>query len=303
MIHLNSSYALNPALFLGLGPCTVNGVNYAVCSTTANTNQRRPLYLQNPGQGQYYAQMSTAADGTGSYNGLFMSVQRRLSRGVSILANYTWSHCISDVWDVLTAPSLILPGKRDYNRGNCLTGDQRQIFNLSSVLQTPRFSGAVLRRIGSDWQFSPIMKIRSAQFFTVTTGIDNELDGQASELPNLVSGVNPYASNQTINHWLNPAAFAVPAAGTLGDLSRNDLKGPGTFQLDLAVSRSFVVREKKTLQVRGEAFNILNHTAFSTPVATLNSGSFGQILSDISGNSGLSAGNPRILQFALKLVF
>ncbi len=53
-IHLMTGNELNPAVFLGLGPCTLNGVNYPVCSTTANTNQRRRLYLQNPTQGQYY---------------------------------------------------------------------------------------------------------------------------------------------------------------------------------------------------------------------------------------------------------
>ena len=62
-------------------------------------------------------------------------------------------------------------------------------------------------------------------------------------------------------------------------------------------------QEGKTLQLRAEAFNLLNHPSFSTPVATLNSGAFGKIQSDISGTCGLPAGNPRIRQFALKLVF
>jgi hypothetical protein len=171
------------------------------------------------------------------------------------------------------------------------------------VLQTPRFSSGALRRIGSDWQLSPIMKIRSAQFFTVTTGVDNALSGQGNQVPNLAPGVSPYSSNKRVDGWLNPAAFVAPAPGTYGDLGRYNLEGPGVFQFDVALSRSFAIQEGKTVQLRAEAFNVLNHPSFSTPVATLNSGSFGKIQSDISGTSGLSAGNPRILQFALKLVF
>ena len=61
--HLFTGNEMNPAVFLGLGPCTLNGVNYSVCSTTSNTNQRRRLYLQNPAQGQYYGSIGLKDDG------------------------------------------------------------------------------------------------------------------------------------------------------------------------------------------------------------------------------------------------
>src|SRR5207248_8820250 len=103
--------------------------------------------------------------------------------------------------------------------------------------------------------------------------------------------------------WLNPAAFVAPGVGTLGSFGRNALQGPGMFLLDMAVSRTFPLHEKKSIQFRGEAFNLPNHLNLSNPVATLNSGAFGKIQSDISGTSGLSSGDPRIMQFALKYVF
>ena len=232
--------------------------------------------------------------GTASYNGLFLSIQKRLSHNVSVLANHTWQHCISDFWNIAFTSGVNFPGGRRANRGNCQTGDQRHVFNLSAVLQTPRFSTGALRAIGSNWQLSPILKLRSAQFFTVTTGLGNQV-------PNLVPGISPYATNKTVDHWLNPAAFASPAPGTYGNAGQSE--GPGVFQLDMALSRTFVIREGKTLQLRVEAFNLPNHLNPSTPVATLNSGSFGQILSDISGTSGLTAGDSRVLQFALKWIF
>jgi hypothetical protein len=306
MIHLVSSTQLNPAVFMGLGPCTINGINYPTCSTTGNVNQRRALYLQNPGQGQYYSGVNELDQGgTGSYNGLLLSVQKRLSSGLSLLANHTWSHCVSDYYEtqVGTAIAVGIPGNRRALRSNCQTGDQRHVFNLSMVAQTPKFSSRILRVIAGDWQISPIMKIRSAQLFSVTTGVDSALNGQPVQTPNLISGANPYATHRTVDNWLNPAAFALPATGTYGSLGLVNIKGPGTFQLDMGISRTFAIGEKKTIQLRGEAFNLPNHLNPSIPVATLNSGAFGKIQSDISGTSGLSAGDPRIIQVALKLIF
>jgi hypothetical protein len=81
------------------------------------------------------------------------------------------------------------------------------------------------------------------------------------------------------------------------------MKGPGIFQFDLALSRTFQVRERQTLQFRAEAFNLPNRLNPAVPTATTNSAAFGQIQSDVSGNSGLTAGDPRIIQLAMKFFF
>jgi len=309
-VHLATGTELNPAGFLGLGACTLGGVNFSTCSTTGNINQRRVLNLKNPVEGQYYGTVSALDDGaTGNYNALFLSAQKRLSHGTTVLANYTWSHCVADYLNSIVGgsgdggPSAgYNPGGRSKERGNCKT-DQRHVVNLSAVAQTPRFSSRTLRWIGSNWQISPIMKLRSGQFFTVTTGVDNALNGGPNQRPNQVLA-NPYMPNKSIDGWLNPAAFAAPAPGTYGNLGAQNLRGPGVFQLDLALSRTFPIGEGKSLQLRGEAFNLPNHMNPAMPVAALNStGSFGKIQSDISGTSGLSDGDPRIMQFALKFIF
>jgi hypothetical protein len=311
-IHLVTVQPENPAIFLGLGPCTINGVNYNPCSTTANTNQRRVLFLQNPAEGQYYARIDQLdPGGTAEYEGLLLSAQHRLSRGVSALANYTWSHCISDVFefDIGTGAANSLPGNRRQYRSNCATGDQRQIFNLSMVAQTPQFSRRLLRILASGWQVAPILNLKSSQFFSVTTGVDGALSGQPVETPNLVSGVNPYVSNHACANspcvqWITASAFSAPAPGTYGNLGLFNMKGPGIFQLDMALTRTFAIRERKTLQFRAEAFNLPNHVNLSIPTSTTNSGgAFGTITSDISGTQGLTAGDPRIIQMALKFVF
>ena len=310
-IHLQTGQELNPAVFLGLGPCTINGANYSTCSTTGNSNQRRVLYLQNPAQGQYYGTISNLDDGgTGIYQGLFLSAQKRLSRGTTVLANYTWSHCIGDYWNAFVGGSGSSngwnPAGRQAERSNCTNTDIRQVFNTSVVAQTPKFSNRRLEMVAGNWQISPILKIRSGQFFTVTTAVDNALNGSTTGLqrPNQILA-NPYLPNKGVNGWLNPAAFASPAPGTYGNLGANNLVGPGSVQLDLALSRTFTLSEKKTLQLRAETFNLPNHLNAGVPVATTNSGgTFGKIQNDnVSGLSGYSVGNPRIMQFALKFVF
>jgi hypothetical protein len=316
--HLINEQQINPAVFLGTGPCTLNTVNgptfYPVCSTTANTNQRRVLYMKNPAQGQYYGIISTSyADGTGNYNAMYLQIQKRLSRGTTVLANYTWSHCISDLWNGNpgnTGGSNATPGDRRFDRGACddsglQSTDQRRVFNLSAVAQVPAFSNNILGLVASGWQFSPILKVKSGPYFTVNLGTDNLLNGEAGgyQRPNLVPGVSPYLDHKSVDGWLNPKAFVIPALGTMGNVPRNSMQAPGMVQLDLSVSRTFRIAEGKSIQVRGESFNLPNHLNPGLPIAAVNSGTFGKIQGDISGTSGLSGGDPRIIQFALKYVF
>jgi Carboxypeptidase regulatory-like domain/TonB dependent receptor len=330
-IHMITSESVNPAVYLGLGTCTLpNGITYNPCSTTANQAYRRVLSLENYTQGQYLDGGIGQQDsgGTGSYEGLYLSATKRLSKNTSLLVNYTWSHCISDVYDQQTTAAGVTPnipisanplvatpypsGDRSFYKSNCIGSDLRQSLGLSAVATSPKFSNTWARRLASNWQVAPIIYLRSAQFFTVTSGQDVALTAAPGQNPNYLGG-SPYAINQGPNQWLNPAAFVNPAAGTYGNLGENNLRGPGEVQVNVALSRTFTIREKKTLQIRMEAFNILNHPNFATPnasalsannaTAPLNSASFGQIITDISGNNGLAGGDPRILQAALKFVF
>ena len=319
--HLITEGQINASQFLGLSACTINGVNYAVCSTTANTSQRRLLNLQNPAQGQYYGIISTTDDGgTASYNALFFQAQKRLGHGVTILSNYTWSHCISDLWNGNpgnNGASAVTPLNRRNDRGNCNLSDQRQLLNLSIVATTPKFTNRALRILASDWQVAPIVKIKSAQFYTVGIGtVDQALNGEGGQRATIVPGVSPYVTNRNACTntpciaWGNPAAFALPALGTLGNVSNFAEKGPGVFQFDLSLSRTFPVwGEHRTLQIRAEAFNLPNHLNPAAPGGTVGTPTSFNITSDISGTSGLQGatglqdGDYRVIQLAAKFVF
>ena len=320
-IHFVSGVNLNPAVYIPGTTTTPNGcpvipntVNYPL-SCTANQNIRRVLYRQDPVQGKYFAGVGLVDDGgTASYQGLNFSVNKRLSHGVNLLANYTWSHCISDPWNQNpTNAGVEIPGNRRAWRSNCPGIDLRQLFELSMVATTPRFSNRALRILASDWQFAPNLEIKSAQFFTVTTGSDVALTTLANQTPNLLSA-NPYPSSQTPSRWISRSAFQNAASGSYGNLGYNNLKGPGVFQLNLALSRNFPIWEHRMLQVRGEAFNLPNHLNPFTPgngpvagnfggLAPLNAQNFGQITNDISGTGGLSMGDYRVVQLAMKFIF
>ena len=321
-IHMISGEQTNPALFLGLGPCTLptatGSASYPVCSTTANAQNRRLYSLVNPAQGQYYGLIGSIDDGgTGSYEGLYLSAQKRLSRGVTAQANYTWSHCISDPYNENPGNGGVAPyNNRRQWRSNCTGIDLRQQIVVNVVATTPKFSNRLLKMVASDWQFAPMMMIKSAQEFTVLSGTDQALSTVNNQTPNLVSN-NPYPSNQSVDNWISRSAFATAAPGTYGNLGYNNLKGPGVFQFNMALSRNFTLREKKALQLRAEAFNLPNHlNPFSPGVPPINASglskggnvaltapNFGQITSDISGNNGLLPGDYRVIQLAMKFVF
>ena len=103
-----------------------------------------------------------------------------------------------------------------------------------------------------------------------------------------------YPENQTISQWVNRAAFQNPGAGNYGNVGASTVQLPGTWKFDMALSRIFSFRESQRLEVRAEAFNILNHANFGAPNLALTNQTFGRIL---------SASDPRIMQFALKYVF
>ncbi len=306
--HLWVSYQLNPAVLvpssLPIGTCPAGVVTG--CNSTTNTNQRRLAYLANPQQGQYLGFVDQfESGGTMSYNGLLLALVKRLSHGVSLNANYTWSHCIGDITQASsvggTGAGLLDPNNRRFDRGNCQTPtldgtqalDRRHVGNFTAVLQSPKFSGRVLRAAASDWMLSTSYRVLSGAYQTVTTGIDRQLSGNGGQRPNQVLA-NPLCDNPRPSCWINPAAFAQPALGTLGNSGRSSIRGPGFQELDMALSRIFRVGEKRSVEARGEAFNVTNSFRAGPVTTAINNQQFGQILTAL---------DPRILQLALKFVF
>jgi hypothetical protein len=220
---------------------------------------------------------------------------------VSLIANYAWSHCIgpSDNAGFGTAnPGTNYPHQNDRNLdvGNCAV-DRRNVTNLTVVAATPSFDNRMTRAVVTGWQLSTIYRYSSGAPFSIASGVDNALLGYSERavqvLPNTASpGQFQSCITTPCVQYLNPAAFAQPALGTLSSLGVYNVLGPKFWQFDIALVRTFPLREKMNIQFRFEAFNILNGVRFNNPGASLSTTStFGNIT---------SAQDPRILQLAMK---
>jgi hypothetical protein len=291
-------------------------------ATLATENQHRVLYLQNPAQGQYYATIGQVDDGGKShYHGMLLTAQRRMSNNFSVLTNFTWSHCISDPETTeLTGPTYVNPASRVMDRANC-SSDRRRIVNFAFIANAPRFTNRLANTVAGGWQLSAIVRYQSGNFTTITAGSDPNLSGIGGQRPNQ-SGTNPILSEATPAtqrfsiQYLDPTAGTGPSGtitkgafttvglgpGLFGTLGPLNVVNPSMVQMDMKLSRTFQVREHKTVELRWEVFNVPNRVNLAAPNTTLSSGTFGQITSDINGSSS-QAGDPRIMQLALKFVF
>ena len=163
---------------------------------------------------------------------------------------------------------------------------------MTAVAETPRFGSDIVRKAGSGWRFAGIYRQASGSPINITSGVDIALNGVQNQRPQQVLG-NAYG-NKSLTNYLNPAAFTLPAAGTLGNMGRNSMFGPGNWELDTALSRVFTLREAQKLETRVEAFNLTNSLHPLNPITVLNNGIFGQIN---------TAADPRLLQFSLKFMY
>jgi hypothetical protein len=139
---------------------------------------------------------------------------------------------------------------------------------------------------------APILRILSGGTVNVENPTDPGLIYVRPQRPNLLLA-SPYG-DRSVKNFLNPKAFAAPLPGTLGNLGHAAIRGPGTWQFDVALSRNFKVRETQRVEFRAEAFNLTNSFRMDTLDSNSTSSTFGQII---------AARDPRIMQFALKYVF
>lgn len=214
--HVWLGQETNPAVY-SPSVCT----EFSKGCTTSNTNQRRVLNQLDPSQGRYYGGLDYVYDGgNANYTALLVSAQQRLSHGVTFLANYTWSHCISegDFTRDIAGPTFLNPYNLAMDRGDC-NFDIRHIINASIVATSPVKGNSIWAHILGNWQLAPLLRVVSGAPLPVTTGKDTSLtginSGDSPERPNYVAGADPYVASWGPKlQYLNPAAF-------LRQLSRN----------------------------------------------------------------------------------
>jgi hypothetical protein len=270
-----------------------------VCSTAANLNQRRRLSLsgENPAAAALIGNLDLHTSiGTQDYRGLRLSFRRRAATGVSLNGNYTVSRCYGDN-TTGGFPQLgqgpTNPDNPDASRGRC-DQDRTHLGNLSLGVETPQFDNAVLSALASGWRLSGILNARSGSWLNITTGSDRALNGQRFQ-EQRVDQVSDDVYGDDLNTYLNRAAFAQPAFGTFGNYERNSIRGPGYWEINMSLAKQIALAASQTLELRLEAFNLLNNFNWGNPGTNLNAGTFGRITSN--------TGDMRILQFGVKYGF
>jgi hypothetical protein len=218
------------------------------------------------------------------YDAGYINLRRRYSRGLSFLANYTYSKNLTNAPDFRSPmdESSIPQNNNDLAAEKGPGCDVRHRFALSAVYAIPAYHRAEwTRMVTQNWTFSTIYQVQSGMPFTISVFGDTANSGT-------VLGENPIRANvtgqpafgpgtHTAVEWFNPAAFAAPPAFTFGNAGRNSVYGPGLQTVDIALQRAFRLTERLNFQFRGEAFNALNQVNLGTPNRFVNTPQFGTI--------------------------
>jgi outer membrane receptor protein involved in Fe transport len=243
-----------------------------------------------------------------SYNALWLTANKRFTHGLQFNASYTWSHSIDEASRNNEGILVQDSNNIGLSRGNS-DFDARHRFVINAIYDLP-FKGN--NRFTSGWEVAPIMSLQSGNPFTVALATTT-VNGVANTVrPNLIGPV-VYSDNARGQWFLNPGAtFALPAPGTFGNLGRNTFVGPTFKNFDLALIKNTKITERFTMQLRMDAFDLLNHPNYGQPGPSAGNGnviitlpvvpsSFSTISSTRfpTGDSGSS----RQLQVAMRLKF
>jgi hypothetical protein len=226
-----------------------------------------------------------SSDGDSWYRALILDVRKRWARGLHLQSSYTWSRTEDTTQnatffsDSTTATTSAMPEFiPDYNKGlSDFHAAHNWILNVLWDLPEPSaesgFAAAALR----GWRVATIVRMRSGNPLTpmLQTNRSRSLwspslgPGTGPDRPSYASGRGPGdAVTGDSTRWFDPTAFVLPAAGTFGNVGRNELIGPDLRTVDLAVSRDFVlagISDRARLELRLEVFNVFNRANFGPP--------------------------------------
>ncbi|MBS1875967.1 MAG: TonB-dependent receptor [Acidobacteria bacterium] len=235
--------------------------------------------------------------GNSSYHAATAKLERRLSRGLTVNAAYTFSKLIDDASSVFsqtifTGPVLNSTGAADaYNRHlekDVSSGDIPRVFALGWVYDIPRWWKI------SGWQIGGLVRVQSGDAVAVTQATNNNSSlGFAVQRPSRIANPNEYAG-RTVARYFDTSAFVASPQFVIGASSRNPVRGPGLQNADLMIGKTFRLTERLNLEFRAEAFNVSNTPPLNDPNGSFGSAAFGSIT---------SAGNPRDFEFVAKMRF
>jgi hypothetical protein len=324
--HLELVYEGNPISPAGAAACAADP---KCVSNRANQHVAYPDHaLYAPGN--IFASVGTQSSrGVSSYNSFQVSLNKRLSRGLLLLASYTWSHSIdigSSYEDSGTSggvPRAVNPFNFALSRGDsAFDARHRFVVNYDYELPrlSPRWNNVFSRSVLDGWRLSGITTLQTG--FPITVGdtgfrsltCDKFVFYKCWDAPNVAGPVNLYDPRNAMlvnttrnpantvalpNYYFNPNTFSLEAIGTLGNAGRNNFHGPGINNTDLALAKELKFSEARRIELRLESFNTFNHTQFQFSSKIIS-------FQDISTNSfgrTLTAAQGRVVQLGAKIYF
>jgi hypothetical protein len=262
-------------------------------STTANTDSRRILM---PGVYTSFREVTTSSNA--AYHSMQLSVNRRFSGGLTWMLSYT----LGKLLDYYSAQNIGQTSQDPFNyRADRSRSDEdrRHVLAVSFVYDIPfgREQRGIVSKAFGGWSVAGVVSVLSGLPVWVRSDRDNSLTGVGFDRPDLVG--NPErehgSRNDMIAQFFNTAAFVPNQPGRYGNAARNLFSGPAHSSTDLSLVKNFAISERAgKVQFRTEFFNAWNQVNFGSPEPRLANRNFGQIL---------SAGSPRIVQFAVKYIF
>jgi hypothetical protein len=280
-------------------PCQNPGAAFTSTANTAILDQIRPYR-------GYRSIAIITPQFNSNYNSLQISAQRRFTGASQIGLAYTWSKNLTDnQTDRSTAPQNSYNNKADYGRA---TLDRRHVLTISYIYELPFYRGQhdFAGKLLGGWQVSGLALYRSGVPFTPAT---SSFDAAGLGLvPALVAGARPNAlcdpnSNapRTLQQYFNTACFqgnptvtTTGVANVIGNSSRGAIDGPTTTRFDLTLAKNIRLGETMRVQLRAEAFNVLNHTNFQTIIVNVTSATYGNVT---------VVRDPRTIQLGAKFIF
>ncbi|HZS52198.1 MAG TPA: carboxypeptidase regulatory-like domain-containing protein [Bryobacterales bacterium] len=313
MYNQDIDWLPNQALSLGsaLGQTVPNPFYGVITSGPLAAAQVPQYWLMLPFPQYAYTSLPTSQGGVISpisylnnsiYHALTVKVEKRFSRGFSLLASYAASKLL-DLGDNLTQ---VRPGGVSgylvQNWNNLSAERSKSLYDVpqrlvvTALWDVPlgKSGNPLYRAVAGGWQLNAITTLQSGLPIPLganLTGVGNR--------PSVVAGVSDKASSQSLSQWFNTAAFTAPAPYSYGNASRTlpDVLSDGLFSMDFSAFKNFSVREKYQFQFRAEAFNLTNTPTFEVPGTMYGSPTFGQV------TATAFTPKPRVIQFGLKLRF
>ncbi|MGH9752221.1 MAG: TonB-dependent receptor [Blastocatellia bacterium] len=269
-------------------------------------------------------------DGNSNFHGLQVSLHRQFSGGLLVGTQYMWSHSINDGsvggGEANEAQNV---NDRRAERGNSAQ-DIRHTLTTNWIYELPFGQGRRFLREGfaekilGGWQLTGLAQARTGRQLTITTprttaAGDLPDRNNTNQRPDLVPGVSLIPPDgQTVDRWINPAAFSIPPLGRWGTAGRSLLSGPGLLQFDLGLGKRVPFSEGRSVEFRWEAFNVFNRAQLGNPntnfvvadpvrcragdpAGCVVDSNFGRITSPLNRNFG--TGTNRQMQFMLRVNF